>query len=72
MMNRLELLRQLEDECVRLILEQADFSQQEIADSLGVSLGYVQSVAKRRRCQRKRGAMSLARRRNRLAHQQAV
>ncbi len=58
-MNKLELLRQLEDETVRLILE-TDHTQKQIAKILGVCLSYVQSVAKRRRVQRLRGCGSPA------------
>jgi predicted XRE-type DNA-binding protein len=53
-MNEKEFTRQLEDETVRLLLD-GQLKQQEIATAIGASLSYVQAVAKRRRCQRKRG-----------------
>jgi len=56
----IEVQRKVEDEVVRLILERTDLTQREIAKMLGVSLAYVQSVAKRRRVQRPRGTGSPA------------
>jgi transcriptional regulator with XRE-family HTH domain len=55
MTTKQQLERQLEDNAVRLILEKKDLTQKEIADLLGVSVSYIQSVAKRRRVQRPRG-----------------
>ncbi len=56
----IEVQRKVEDEVVKLILERTDLTQREIAKMVGVSLAYVQSVAKRRRVQRPRGTKSPA------------
>jgi hypothetical protein len=58
-MNKKEFSRQLEAETVRLLLE-GKLTQKQIAETLGASLSYVQTVAKRRGCQRKHGLGSPA------------
>jgi len=58
-MNKKEFGRQLEEETVRLILD-GKLTQRQIAEAMGTSLSYIQSVAKRRGCQRKHGLGSPA------------
>jgi hypothetical protein len=58
-MNKKQFAKELEAETVRLLLE-GRLTQKQIAIGVGVSLSYVQAVAKRRGCQRKPGLGSPA------------